>query len=329
VDFGLAKQVRMRERMTESCGTPWYSSPELILGRSYTGSGVDCWALGVSMYALLCGEWPLDTRSEDGSDDEDQEDAMCLRIADGLVDIDGQPVLRDFVSAEAKDLLRGLLARKPKDRLSAAEALEHKWFTGAAGHTANALHKAHRNLDALIAKAGGSGGAGGGPRKATRTFEAGDLLVGPHGSIGGHVYLIREGLCEVLVPREQAGSFGGELPAEDEVAEFHARLPAPTGFVLVGLRRRGNFVGELTGVLGADGDDDNDGAGDADGRRAIFSTDGASTRAPRALVRAITKVTAVELDQGDMAWAVKHDEVVEHKKKQASAPKENAPAPAP
>ena len=329
VDFGLAKQVRMRERMTESCGTPWYSSPELILGRSYTGSGVDCWALGVSMYALLCGEWPFDTRSEDGSDDEDQEDAMCLRIADGLVDIDGQPVLRDFVSAEAKDLLRGLLARKPKDRLSAAEALEHKWFTGAAGHTANALHKAHRNLDALIAKAGGSGGAGGGPRKATRTFEAGDLLVGPHGSIGGHVYLIREGLCEVLVPREQAGSFGGELPAEDEVAEFHARLPAPTGFVLVGLRREGNFVGELTGVLGADGDDDNDGAGDADGRRAIFSTDGASTRAPRALVRAITKVTAVELDQGDMAWAVKHDEVVEHKKKQASAPKENAPAPAP
>ena len=82
-------------------------------------------------------------------------------------------------------------------------------------------------------------------------------------------------------------------------------------------------------MLGADGDDDDDGAGDADGRRAIFSTDGASTRAPRALVRAITKVTAVELDQGDMAWAVKHDEVVEQKKKQASAPKENAPAPAP
>ena len=319
VDFGLAKQVRMRERLTESCGTPWYASPELILGRSYTGSGVDCWALGVSMYALLCGEWPFDTRSEDGSDDEEQEDAMCLRIADGLVDIDGQPVLRDCVSAEAKDLLRGLLQRKPKDRLSAAEALEHAWFTGAAGHTAGKLHKAHRNLNALISKAGADRLG----RKATRDFEPGELLVGPRGSIGGHVWLLKGGSCEVLVPADQAGTFGGELDqVEDEVAEFHRAHPMPTDYVLVGLRREGNFVGELTGVLVSE-EDEHDG-GDAEGRRRLFSQGDASAPAPRPLVRAISRVTAVELDQGDMAWAVTHDEVVESKKNKVAkeAPKE-------
>ena len=137
------------------------------------------------------------------------------------------------------------------------------------------------------------------------------------------MYLIREGSCEVLVPKDHATNFGGELPAEDDVAEFHARNPAPTGLVLVGLRREGNFVGELTGVMGLDADDDR---GDRDGRRALFSEDGAPAPAPRAIVRAITKVTAVELNQGDMAWAVQHDEVVEHKKKKAPSPAEEAVA---
>merc|ERR1711959_868498 len=71
VDFGLAKAARARQKMEEMCGTPWYAAPELLREIAYTNK-VDCWAMGVAMYTLLCGYCPFD------SDDEDELYALVL-----------------------------------------------------------------------------------------------------------------------------------------------------------------------------------------------------------------------------------------------------------
>ena len=41
------------------CGTPSYMSPEIIKKQEYVGFPVDCWALGVLLYVLLCGKFPF------------------------------------------------------------------------------------------------------------------------------------------------------------------------------------------------------------------------------------------------------------------------------
>lgn len=37
----------------DSCGTPAYLAPEIILEKGYTGFGVDIWSLGVLLYATM------------------------------------------------------------------------------------------------------------------------------------------------------------------------------------------------------------------------------------------------------------------------------------
>lgn len=41
------------------CGTPSYMSPEIVNKREYRGCPADVWALGVLLYAILCGTFPF------------------------------------------------------------------------------------------------------------------------------------------------------------------------------------------------------------------------------------------------------------------------------
>jgi serine/threonine protein kinase len=52
-DFGLSKIVVPNEIMMESCGTPAYVAPEVLLKKGYRKE-VDMWSAGVIFYTLVC-----------------------------------------------------------------------------------------------------------------------------------------------------------------------------------------------------------------------------------------------------------------------------------
>ena len=139
VDFGLAKALMARERAENVCGTLAYVAPEALAAGVY-GQGVDVWALGVAMHVLLTGAWPFD--------DEDEDELMDAIIECDLDFDEGEEW--EWISPRAKDLLRGLLEPNPKHRLTAAQALEHEWFTAQPGNATERLHHVHARLDALV-----------------------------------------------------------------------------------------------------------------------------------------------------------------------------------
>uniref|UniRef100_A0A0G4HMR5 Protein kinase domain-containing protein n=1 Tax=Chromera velia CCMP2878 TaxID=1169474 RepID=A0A0G4HMR5_9ALVE len=145
--------------MTGHIGTRWYRAPELIWGSEkyrYDG-GVDLWATGCVLAEMLGGGVPLFM----GGTSEEQL-VMIVRLLglprrstmEGLVRDDvralmeeterraveilggERPPVRDVLRAKfpsapeiCLDLLSGLLAVDPQNRMSAQTAMNHPWFT--------------------------------------------------------------------------------------------------------------------------------------------------------------------------------------------------------
>lgn len=126
-DFGLAGRVGPDGLMTECCGTPWFTSPEVAIheGRQpYVGTAADVWSCGVVLYTLLAGHMPFD----DDPDNPDGEDVVALyyRILTTPVDVPAH------VSECAQELLRGMLDIVPAARLELEDVRRHAWLRAAA-----------------------------------------------------------------------------------------------------------------------------------------------------------------------------------------------------
>jgi len=64
MDFGLSKVVGLNEKTNEGYGSLCYSSPEIIVKKSYD-SKIDVWSIGVIVYFLLSGTFPFDDADDD------------------------------------------------------------------------------------------------------------------------------------------------------------------------------------------------------------------------------------------------------------------------
>jgi calcium-dependent protein kinase len=122
IDFGLSKIMNggKLQRMKTRAGTPYYISPEVLAG-NYDVS-CDMWSAGCMLYILLCGYPPF-------YGDDNQE--ILAMVQKGIFDFDGEEW--DDVSNDAKDLIKKLITR-PEKRLTAEEALQHKWVRGLTKH---------------------------------------------------------------------------------------------------------------------------------------------------------------------------------------------------
>jgi serine/threonine protein kinase len=210
-DFGLArKAVNARQVFTTQCGTPSYVAPEILLGQSYTPA-VDVWSMGVILYTLLIGSFPYAH--------SDQQTLFRI-ICSGKFQT-SQPEWEQ-IGPEVKDLLRGLLCVDVKERLTAADALNHAWFTADNDASSKNLKASRARLHTFADSM----------KLQVKTFEPGAFLV-RQGELGHEVYLIREGTCDVTVANANGsvskvatrgkGDFIGEMAVSSEDGDAAAK----------------------------------------------------------------------------------------------------------
>lgn len=74
---------------------------------------MDIWSAGVVLYSMLYGSVPFKANN--------------MEELHGMI-LSAKYTLKEDVSEEARDLLKGMLEKSPKKRLKVPEILKHKWF---------------------------------------------------------------------------------------------------------------------------------------------------------------------------------------------------------
>ncbi|CAJ1948645.1 unnamed protein product [Cylindrotheca closterium] len=116
IDFGLSRHNDANQGiMKTKVGTPYYVAPE-VLRREYTKS-CDIWSIGVITYILLCGYPPF-------YGDSDAEIFDSVRT--GKFDFPSPEW--DNISSTAKEFVRYLLQKDPRERPTALQAMNHRWI---------------------------------------------------------------------------------------------------------------------------------------------------------------------------------------------------------
>lgn len=106
-------------------GTPDYIAPEVIRGEATNDKSIDMWAIGVVLYELLVGERPFHAENDVEKTFDNIKDVKISYVP--VVD---DPLEEDGISKEADDLIRRMLAKRVKDRISFKEIKEHAFFKG-------------------------------------------------------------------------------------------------------------------------------------------------------------------------------------------------------
>ncbi|KAK3446921.1 calcium-dependent protein kinase 20 [Eucalyptus grandis] len=114
IDFGLSVFFKPGEMFTDVVGSPYYVAPEVL--RKHYGPECDVWSAGVIIYILLSGVPPFWDETEQG---------IFEQVLKGELDFISEPWPN--ISESAKDLVRRMLVRDPKKRLTAHEVLCHPW----------------------------------------------------------------------------------------------------------------------------------------------------------------------------------------------------------
>lgn len=109
-DFGWC--VKGEEARSTFCGTLDYMAPEMIKGQNHSYE-IDIWALGVLLYEMLHGYPPFQGT---------KESEKCFNIANCKYKFG------DWVSNDAKDLIKKMIQKVPGNRIHLESALNHPFF---------------------------------------------------------------------------------------------------------------------------------------------------------------------------------------------------------
>ena len=113
IDFGLSNILETDDSLFETkCGSPGYVAPEIVNGKMYSKS-TDIWSLGVILYVMANGEMPFSSDN--------------LQVLLRKITLE-KPEWNKAISAGLVNMNRGLLEKKPMDRLTIEEIKAHSWF---------------------------------------------------------------------------------------------------------------------------------------------------------------------------------------------------------
>ncbi|CAD8208612.1 unnamed protein product [Paramecium pentaurelia] len=111
IDFGFAEQIN-REVLTSGQGTIGYMAPEIFQDQPYTELG-DVFSLGVVYYLLLTGKSPFRGHNQDN-----------IMRANKLCEVDFSEYCFVNVSQKVINLVKAMLQRNPKNRISLNEVIQ-------------------------------------------------------------------------------------------------------------------------------------------------------------------------------------------------------------
>uniref|UniRef100_A0A3B1JWN4 Ribosomal protein S6 kinase related a n=2 Tax=Astyanax mexicanus TaxID=7994 RepID=A0A3B1JWN4_ASTMX len=112
-DFGLSRRLECGERAFTICGTIQYMAPEVLSGGPY-GHAADWWSLGILIYALAAGEFPVPPEADHSN--------MLTTVTDHLYE------MPSGFSPGLALLLTELLCKNPTCRLRSLERYKSQRF---------------------------------------------------------------------------------------------------------------------------------------------------------------------------------------------------------
>jgi len=113
IDFGFSTCIPHDKKVKIFCGTPSYMAPEIVSKIEYAGPPADIWALGVLLYALLCGRFPFK-----GQNDKELYTNICKQ----------ELPLQDHISRQGRQLLLRIFHKNPDKRPSTKDILRDPWL---------------------------------------------------------------------------------------------------------------------------------------------------------------------------------------------------------
>nr|CAG4716733.1 unnamed protein product [Naegleria fowleri] len=111
-DFGWAVHAPSSRRRT-LCGTLDYLPPEMIEKKAHNAT-VDLWCIGVLCYEFLTGNPPFYANDDKST----MRNIVAVRYT-----------FPDYISEEAKDLVKKLLVKEPSERITLDQVLQHPFIT--------------------------------------------------------------------------------------------------------------------------------------------------------------------------------------------------------
>ncbi|KAJ3344241.1 Serine/threonine-protein kinase [Gonapodya sp. JEL0774] len=143
-DFGFARLLQPLSLASTLCGSPLYMAPEILRHHKYDARA-DLWSVGVVLYEMLCGRVPFRAKSQadllrriDSQGGVRWPDEVAAQQRDqqtrehAAAAAAGEPLLPSTpvvvpppVPADMKDLVRRLLRRDPRDRMTFEEFFAH------------------------------------------------------------------------------------------------------------------------------------------------------------------------------------------------------------
>ena len=147
-DFGIGRKIKNKNQLLhDQCGTLMYMAPEILLSskeKGYEPFPVDIWSSGISLYIMLSGTLPFNYKNKKNEDDEEEEEneeeeeSFSEKSKSKKNEEDNfklqysivykEPKKIEKISEEARDLLKGLLNKDPKKRLTCEQILNHPWL---------------------------------------------------------------------------------------------------------------------------------------------------------------------------------------------------------